>query len=125
MHCISLRRSAFIFLTVIFLLCAGIGLGRAAEGDGLSGTGDRAPEGTKTTAYAINWWTVDGGGAVFVGSAADYRLSGTAAQPDAGLVAEGSFGLRGGFWVETYDVLFSDGFESGNFSAWSQVFSEP
>lgn len=46
--------------------------------------------------YELSWWTVDGGG----GTSSDgvYSLTGTAAQPEAGLVSGGTFTLAGGFW---------------------------
>ncbi len=48
--------------------------------------------------YAIDWWTVDGGGAMWT-TGGDFELSGTIGQPDAGAVmAGGAFELVGGFW---------------------------
>ena len=50
-------------------------------------------------AYSLWWHTIDGGGASYV-SAGDYRLGGTAGQPDAGgQVSAGLYTLEGGFWV--------------------------
>lgn len=48
--------------------------------------------------YAIDWWTIDGGGAMrAVGGI--YMLSGTIGQPDAGSpMAGGAYALEGGFW---------------------------
>jgi len=46
--------------------------------------------------YAIDWWTVDGGGGTSTGGV--YALSGTIGQPDAGEMSCGSFTLVGGFW---------------------------
>ena len=47
--------------------------------------------------YALDWWTVDGGGGALSGGA--YTLMGTAGQPDAGPVLEGGgYALVGGFW---------------------------
>src|SRR5262245_26208911 len=49
--------------------------------------------------YDINWWTVDGGGAMN-GTGGAYTLSGTIGQPDAGGPATGgSFTLHSGFWA--------------------------
>jgi hypothetical protein len=63
--------------------------------------------------YDLSWWTVDGGGVTFsTGAAAatpggtGYALSGTAGQPDAGLLTSGGepdgsgtgYALGGGFW---------------------------
>jgi hypothetical protein len=49
------------------------------------------------TTYVLSWWTVDSGGSTSM-SAGDYTLSGTAGQPDAGLLSAGSYDLAGGFW---------------------------
>jgi len=46
--------------------------------------------------YAIDWWTVDGGGGTSTGGV--YAVSGTIGQPDAGELRGGTFGLVGGFW---------------------------
>lgn len=51
--------------------------------------------------FAIDWWTVDGGG-VMDSSSASYSLSGTAGQPDAGSMNSGSYDLNGGFWFGPY-----------------------
>ena len=45
--------------------------------------------------YTIDWWTVDGGGGS--GSGGTFTLSGTAGQPDAGVLQGGV--LDGGFWA--------------------------
>jgi hypothetical protein len=47
--------------------------------------------------YGLSWWTVDGGGDMG-NSGGSYALGGTAAQPDAGELAGGSYTLAGGFW---------------------------
>ncbi|MBK9120603.1 MAG: hypothetical protein IPM18_13540 [Phycisphaerales bacterium] len=55
--------------------------------------------GTAAAQYDINWWTVDGGGAMFTMGGA-YELSGTIGQPDAGAaMTGGSYELVGGFWA--------------------------
>ena len=46
--------------------------------------------------YAIDWYTVDGGGGTSSGGS--YALSGTIGQPDAGTLSGGSYTLEGGFW---------------------------
>ncbi len=51
---------------------------------------------TASADYAMDWFTVDGGGGLSTGG--QFSLSGTIAQPDAGLVAGGRFSLAGGFW---------------------------
>lgn len=47
--------------------------------------------------YDLSWWTADGGGHTW-SSGGGYQLSGTAGQPDAGLLAGGGYTLGGGFW---------------------------
>ena len=47
--------------------------------------------------YAISWWTVDGGGTM-AASGGTYSLSGTAGQPDAGVLSGGTYSVAGGFW---------------------------
>lgn len=47
--------------------------------------------------FAVAWWTVDGGGGTSSGGL--FTLSGTIGQPDAGVLAGGSFSIHGGFWV--------------------------
>ena len=49
--------------------------------------------------YELSRTTVDGGGAV-QSSGGAYTLSGTIAQPDAGLASAGAYVLTGGFWFE-------------------------
>ncbi len=46
--------------------------------------------------FAVAWWTVDGGGGASSGGL--FTLSGTIGQPDAGVLAGGSFSIQGGFW---------------------------
>jgi len=47
--------------------------------------------------YAIDWWTVDGGGGASTGGV--FAVSGTIGQPDAGAMSGGNFSLTGGFWA--------------------------
>jgi hypothetical protein len=47
--------------------------------------------------YAIDWWTVDGGGGTSTGGI--YSVSGTIGQADGGEMSGGTFTLVGGFWV--------------------------
>jgi len=44
----------------------------------------------------VEWRTVDGGGGV---SAGGYQISGTAGQPDAGVLIGGGYQVNGGFWL--------------------------
>lgn len=46
--------------------------------------------------YDLSWNTVDGGGGT--SSSGSYGLSGTAGQPDAGVLSGGGYTLGGGFW---------------------------
>lgn len=61
--------------------------------------------------YAIDWWTIDGGGQSSTGGS--YALSGTVGQHDAStaVAAGGSYSLHGGFWQpetqpETHGGIF-------------------
>ena len=46
--------------------------------------------------YALDWFTIDGGGGASSGGA--YSLAGTIGQPDAGISSGGGYSLVGGFW---------------------------
>src|SRR5216683_1977715 len=46
--------------------------------------------------YAIDWFTVDGGGGTSSGGS--FTLTGTIGQPDAGTLSGGNYTLQGGFW---------------------------
>ena len=76
-------------LAVLFCLVVASGPGPAPT-PALAGAG-----------YDLAWWTVDGGGSAMTGSAGSktYSLTGTAGQPDAGVLAQGRFLLAGGFWA--------------------------
>ena len=51
--------------------------------------------------FAIDWWTIDGGGDMFT-TGGEFELSGTIGQPDAGFtMTGGDFELTGGFWPGT------------------------
>ena len=68
------------FLTLLgLLLLTGIALAQSGGG------------------YDLSWSTVDGGGHTF-SSGGGYSLGGTAGQPDAGVLSDGSYTLTGGFW---------------------------
>ena len=49
--------------------------------------------------YAIDWWTIDGGGGTSTGGV--YSVTGTIGQPDAGstAMAGGNYSVTGGFWA--------------------------
>lgn len=57
--------------------------------------------------YAINWWTIAGGG----GASANgpYALQGTIGQAASGVMAGGAFTLTGGFWALPVAVQTPDG----------------
>lgn len=78
----------------------------------------------RLTAQVLNssWRTVDTGGGV--SALGIYIVSGTAGQPDAGVpLLAGSYRLAGGFWpgavALSSNLIFADGFASGNTSAWT------
>ena len=53
---------------------------------------------TRAQSYSIDWFTVDGGGGTSTN--AQFTVSGTAGQPDAGgPMTGGNFSLTGGFWA--------------------------
>lgn len=70
-------------------------------------------------AFDMTSFSIDNG--AFRLSDGDFALSGIAGQADAGVVVGGSFVLKGGFLTQSssVDILFADGFESGDTSRWS------
>ena len=60
--------------------------------------------------FAIDWWTIDGGGAMFT-TGGDFTLSGTIGQPDASttVMTGGDFELAGGFWAGAAEDEFCYG----------------
>ncbi len=48
------------------------------------------------TTYALDWFTIDGGGSTSTGGV--YTLSGTLGQPDASTMSGGTYTIAGGFW---------------------------
>src|SRR5260370_40045406 len=46
--------------------------------------------------YAIDWFTIDGGGGASSGG--NFTLTGTIGQPDTGTLSGGNYTLQGGFW---------------------------
>lgn len=50
----------------------------------------------RAQSYAINWFTIDGGGGTSAGG--KFSVTGTIGQPDAGTLTGGAYTLRGGFW---------------------------
>ena len=47
--------------------------------------------------YDLSWFTVNGGGGNSIGG--PYTLSGTAGQPDGGVLSGGTYTVTSGFWV--------------------------
>jgi hypothetical protein len=75
------RRAMFALVAIAALLFAsGVVLARGYGGHDLS------------------WHTVDGGGAADLSGRKGYSLSGTAGQPEAGVLSGGGYVLGGGFW---------------------------
>jgi hypothetical protein len=82
--------------------------------------------------FAIDWYTIDGGGGTSAGGA--FSLSGTIGQADAGgPMTGGTFSLTGGFWVggttgpTCNDIdINNDGslFDPTDIDAYLSVFSE-
>jgi len=74
------RRSRVLLLAAcLLLLFSAVALARSGGG------------------YDLSWNSVDGGGGTS-SSGGVYTVSGTAGQPDAGLLSGGSYTLGGGFW---------------------------
>jgi hypothetical protein len=65
-------------------------------------TPTRTPTATPV-AFAIPWWTVDGGGGGSTGGV--FRLDGTIGQPDAGGLSGGPYRLDGGYWPGAFQSL--------------------
>ncbi len=58
-----------------------------------------------TDSFSIDWFTIDGGGALMSGG--DFTLNGTTGQTDAGVVtlASGEQFLKGGFWAFDFSAI--------------------
>lgn len=83
-----MKRKVLLWLLVVILLLAAGAVALAQSGGGTL---------TRLSAsYDLPWNTVDGGGEVSTGGG--YTLSGTAGQPDAGILTGGGYTLGGGFW---------------------------
>ena len=81
----GIKRGAIVALVGLLLLA---GVAAAASGG----------------SYILDWFTVDGGGALDLSGQTEltglqYTLGGTAGQADAGLLAGGGYTLGGGFWA--------------------------
>ena len=68
--------------------------------------------------FALDWWTVDGGGGPAAGGG--FELLAAIGQPDAGFAIGENYLLQGGFLPGgNLGVLFVDGFETGTTDRWS------
>lgn len=88
-------RSYRWYSALLLLLLAGGALGSTpcvllAQPEGAPLAPSSAP------AYAVSYWTVDGGGGLISGPG--YALEGSAGQPEAGALSGGGLTLYGGFW---------------------------
>ena len=74
----------------------------------------------------IDWWTIDGGSAMFLGGG-DFELSGTLGQADAGpVLAGGAFELTGGFWqVRPADCTGDWGVDLADFGIFESCMTGP
>lgn len=63
----------------------------------VASTAQGPPEGPQQVPDDVSWHTVDNGGATYM-QGGRFRLGGTIAQPDAGYLAGGRYGLLGGWW---------------------------
>jgi len=59
-------------------------------------TGLLAAPGRVAAQFAIDWFSVDGGGGTSSGGG--YSIAGTVGQPDAGRMSGGGYTIEGGFW---------------------------
>jgi hypothetical protein len=88
-----MRRLTLSLALLLVLLATGL---LRAQRDSLL----RAERGNRTAlalnGHDLSWWTVDGGGGAAEGGL--YTLTGTAGQPDAGVLSGGPYILGGGFW---------------------------
>lgn len=82
--------------------------------------------------FDLSWYSVDSGSAAMTG--VNFRLTGTAGQTDAGSMTGGNFSLVGGFLAASIlptampctggELIFCNGFESGDLQAWSFIVSQ-
>ena len=86
----SARRFTRPLLTLALLLGVLGGIRPWSAGD--------ASAATASATYAIDWYTIDGGGASPSGGG-QYALGGTIGQADAGTLTGAPYTLAGGFWA--------------------------
>lgn len=73
--------------------------------------------------YDLPWYTIDSGGGSAIQSGA-YTWGGTAGQPDAGTLTEGTYTFRGGFWGGVFSPVDYTSTQSGAWSSggtWDQL----
>ncbi len=58
------------------------------------------PAAARAASYEIARYTIDGGGGTSTSASPAYTLTGTIAQPDAGILAHAPYSLAGGFWLQ-------------------------
>jgi hypothetical protein len=82
---------------------------------------DAQPEGdTPREPFALDWWTVDGGGGPAAGDG--FELLATIGQTDVGVSIGEDYVLQSGFLPGgDIGVLFVDGFESGTTDRWDST----
>ena len=73
------------------------GLGRTTLVAGLLALPAAATTASGPPSFTVDWWTVDGGGGA--SSGADFTVTSTIGQPDAGVSTGGTWTLSGGFWA--------------------------
>lgn len=107
------RRAPVVVLAILFLLAC-LPAQAQAPGNGATST----PSTGEGSSYAIERWTVAGGGGKSSGGS--FAVSGTIAQPDSDPLQPstgGTFAVTGGFWPglrrrDAASEVFADGFEN-------------
>ncbi len=74
-----MKRIALVLAALVLLLSVPVMVAHADDGTG----------------YAVNWWTIDGGGVASSGG--NFALNNTTGQPDAGVLSGGDYTLQGGY----------------------------
>jgi hypothetical protein len=60
-----------------------------------------SPVFSQSGSFDLSWYSIDGGGSTAGSTSGNYIVAGTAGQPDAGVLAGGTFVLISGFWGAT------------------------
>jgi hypothetical protein len=110
------------FAVITVLVVAGASADtRGPDGDAAS-TPTPPAQAKLLAPYDMSWWSVDGGGGSSSGGV--FAVTGAIGQPDAGLAGGCGVVLEGGIWsgpAPCETPLFCDGFETGDFGAWTGV----